>query len=351
MLLGLVFMPVYAKANIFTDILGNAASASAGQEVDKNSQSMDLLEANVSSSSFIFDKKNKDTKDTVDLDKDVKIVADSALSPSSNPISASNDISGAGDTGEPISDQVSVYVVRKGDSIAQIAGMFNVSVNTILWANDLKKGEKLVEGDTLFILPVSGVSHTVLKGQTLKGIAKKYSVDVSDVARLNGIAEDSKLTVGDELIIPDAEMVDTETEKPKTTIKSDPKSTVKSSPLKVLLGYFINPVPDYKRRSQGIHGHNGVDLAAPSGTPIVASAQGVVLFARNGYNGGYGNMVIINHPNGTQTLYGHMSKLGTHTGDSVNQGEIIGYVGTTGHSTGNHLHFEVHGARNPAVDL
>ncbi|MEK7572251.1 MAG: peptidoglycan DD-metalloendopeptidase family protein [Patescibacteria group bacterium] len=316
--------------------------ANIDQDSIKNSQSMDLLEANVSSNLVIFDKKNNNNKDEVDLNKDVKIVANSALSPSSSPIGGSDVI----DNGEPISDQVSVYKVRKGDSISQIADMFDVSVNTILWANDLKKGEKLVEGDMLFILPVSGVSHTILKGQTLKTIAKKYNVDVSDIARLNGIAEDAKLMAGDELIVPNAEMLNIESEKPKIS----PKDVIKA-PLKILLGYFTNPVPEYKRKSQGLHGNNGVDLAAPTGTPIVASASGVVLLARKGYNGGYGNMVIIRHPNGTQTLYGHMSKLVTRTGEVVNQGETIGYVGSTGRSTGPHLHFEVQGARNPAIDL
>ena len=346
LLLGLVFSPLNAKASILTSLFGSDAFASGdnGQGSDKNSQSMDLLEANVSSSS-IFDKKSS-KKDDIDLNKDVKIVADSALSPDSSP--ASSKAGDAMDSADPISDQVSVYVVRKGDTIAQVAEMFNVSTNTILWANNLKKGDKLVEGDTLIILPVSGVSHTVVKGQTLKGIAKKYNVDASDIAALNGISEDEKLVSGDVLIIPDAEIVDNTD---NTSPNPKPKPYVNPKPLQILEGYFVNPVPGYSRRSQGLHGHNGVDLAAPKGTPIVAAAPGVVLFARTGYNGGYGTMVIVNHPNGTQTLYGHMSKLGTHTGDVVNQGEVIGYVGSTGHSTGPHLHFEVHGAKNPAVNL
>ena len=165
---------------------------------------------------------------------------------------------------------------------------------------------------------------------------------------MNGISEDEKLVSGDVLIIPDAEIVDNTD---NTSPNPKPKPYVNPKPLQILEGYFVNPVPGYSRRSQGLHGHNGVDLAAPKGTPIVAAAPGVVLFARTGYNGGYGTMVIVNHPNGTQTLYGHMSKLGTHTGDVVNQGEVIGYVGSTGHSTGPHLHFEVHGAKNPAVNL
>jgi len=209
----------------------------------------------------------------------------------------------------------------------------------------------LVEGDVLFILPISGIKHTVKKGQTLKGIANLYKVDVVDIAGFNGISTDAKLTAGDELLVPDADMTVSDGENNKTSSKSSSKEIIIKSTGKDLGGYFINPVPNYKRRSQGIHGKNGVDLAAPTGTKIVASASGRILLARIGYNGGYGNMVIIQHPNGTQTLYAHQSKLVVHTGDQVEQGEVIGYVGSTGHSTGPHLHYEVRGAKNNAVNL
>lgn len=342
-------MPINAKAGFFSSILGNEASAGIVDSISainiiKNSQNMDLPQADPSSFVAIVEKnKNNKTNDNnIESSADVNIVSENALLPVINHIIIPGEI----DAGDSYSDQISVYVVRKGDSISEIADMFDVSINTILWANDMKKGEKLKEGDTLIILPISGVKHTVLKGQTLKGIAKKYNVNVSDIASFNGIAPDSQLALGDELIIPDAEMIDTESPKPRT----NSVNTTKTS-LKTLIGYFINPVPEYKRKSQGLHGNNGVDLAAPTGTPIVAAASGTVLLARNGYNGGYGNMVIVKHPNSTQTLYAHMSKLGTHTGVEVSKGQVIGYVGSTGHSTGPHLHFEVHGAKNPAVDL
>jgi len=246
-------------------------------------------------------------------------------------------------------------VVRKDDSIAKIADMFDVSANTIRWANDIKVGEKLKEGDVLIILPVSGVKHVVTKGQTLKSIAQKYKVDITDIAGFNGIPEDAKLAVGDELIIPDGTLSSEDggsktNTKAKTTTSKDKNYAVKH-PVQDLGGYYTNPVPEYVRRSQGIHANNGVDLAAPTGTPIVAAANGKVIFARVGNNGGYGNMVIISHPNGTETLYGHMSKIASNSGDQVSKGEIIGYVGSTGHSTGPHLHYEVHGAKNNAIGL
>ncbi|MEK7060207.1 MAG: peptidoglycan DD-metalloendopeptidase family protein, partial [Patescibacteria group bacterium] len=228
------------------------------------------------------------------------------------------------------------------DSISQIADMFDVSVNTILWANDMKKGDKLVEGDVLFILPISGLEHTITKGQTLKSIAKLYKADVSDIARFNGITEETKLVVGDKIIIPGGELYN-------ESSSSTSKPNISNTPTRNVAGYFINPVPAYSRRSQGLHGpgNRGIDLAAPTGTPILASASGTVLLARTGWNGAYGNMVIITHPNGTKTLYAHLSRIATSTGARVSQGEIIGYVGSTGRSTGPHLHFEVFNAKNP----
>ena len=101
-------------------------------------------------------------------------------------------------------------------------------------------------------------------------------------------------------------------------------------------------------RSQGIHGHNGVDLAASVGTPIYASAAGTVIISKTGgYNGGYGNYIVIRHDNGTQTLYAHNTENYVGVGETVSQGQTIGTVGSTGRSTGAHVHFEVRGAKNP----
>jgi len=251
--------------------------------------------------------------------------------------------------GETFSDQISVYVVRKGDSIAQIAKMFNVSTNTILWANGMKKGDKLVEGDTLIILPMDGLKHVVAKGDTLKKIAGKYKVDVSDIIAVNDITIDTGLIVGQELIIPDAEMNDVGGDKPVANLKASTKKDqdyYASHPVKNISGYFINPLPT-GHKTQGLHDHaRAIDIGAPTGTPIYAAASGTVLFAKIGYNGGFGNLVIINHPNGTQTYYAHQSKIAVHAGQQVSQGQVIGYVGSTGHSTGPHLHYEVRGARN-----
>ncbi len=225
--------------------------------------------------------------------------------------------------------------------------MFNVSVNTIIWANNLKGAGDVHPGDTLVILPISGIKHVVLKGDTLKSVAKKYGADANEIAQFNGLDPEAALVVGSTIIIPNGELA------PSTpTIK---KSGGKAAGGGILLGgggpsqsgYYSNPVPGAPL-TQGLHGHNGVDFGARRGSPIHAAANGTVIIAKNGgWNGGYGNYVVISHPNGTQTLYGHMINAIVSPGQSVTSGQVIGYVGSTGQSTGAHLHFEVRGAANP----
>ncbi len=358
--------PFQANANFFSSILGGDVYAQTEKAVStpstQNSQTMDLLQANVSSASIIQDKITKDNSkgskdEVIDANANINIVSDNAILPATGPMGVSDGTVSV----DSSSLDTSVYVVRKGDSIGTIADMFNVSVNTILWANDMKKGDKLVEGDVLFILPVSGLEHTVTKGQTLEKIAKLYKVDVSDIALYNGLAQDAKLAIGDKIIVPGGDMADEGGDKPAPNLAQAPEKDFNYyilHPLQNLIGYFINPVPT-GRKTQGLHGpgHRGIDIGAPTGTPIYASASGEVLVVKTGCKvkqtrcgGGYGNMAIIQHTNGTKTLYGHMSKLYTSSGSQVSQGQVIGFVGSTGRSTGPHLHFEVFNAKNPGAD-
>jgi len=242
---------------------------------------------------------------------------------------------------KPSSDQISVYVVRKGDTLSQIAEMFDVTVNTIMWGNDLSSNT-LKEGDTLIILPISGVKHTVVKGDSLASIAKKYKGDVEEIMAYNNLEQNAALPLGSIVIIPDGEVL-------ATSISSSGSSIIRSSSsgLKEYIGYYMRPIVG-GRKSQGIHGYNGIDLAAPIGTPILASASGEVIISRSGgWNGGYGNYIVIRHDNGTQTLYSHNSSNNVSVGEKVNQGDVIGFVGRTGKATGPHLHFEIRGAKNP----
>lgn len=271
------------------------------------------------------------------------ISGDTALVSYSGPSGTAADVTNSASSGH-----ISVYVVRPGDTLSEIAGMFNISVNTIIWANNLSGSKDVHPGDTLIILPISGVKKTVAKGDTLASIAKKYGADATEIALFNGLDPNGSLEIGSTIIIPGGEVA------PSTPAPTTKKTTTRSGTEPYLggsgatqSGYYSNPLPG-AILTQGIHGWNGVDLGAARGTPIHAAAAGTVIIAKNtGWNGGYGNYVVITHSNGTQTLYGHMTNAIVSSGQSVSSGQVIGYVGSTGKSTGYHLHFEVRGATNP----
>jgi murein DD-endopeptidase MepM/ murein hydrolase activator NlpD len=240
-------------------------------------------------------------------------------------------------------DNIQVYEVKDGDTLSSIAKTYNVSKNTIAWANEIKDGKAKI-GDILIILPVSGVKHTIKKGDTIKSLTKKYGVDSIEILDFNNIKELDTLTVGEDIIIPDGRL---DFDAPAPVKKTDTKKRTKKIYASAGNGYFVRPIIG-GIRTQGIHGQNAVDIGAPVGTPLLAAAAGTVLVAKgSGYNGGYGKMVIISHSNGTQTVYGHMNNVYVATGQSLSQGEQIGESGNSGKSTGPHLHFEVRGAENP----
>lgn len=242
----------------------------------------------------------------------------------------------------PPSDQISLYVVHQGDTLSSIAKMFSVTESTIRWANDLPRNATLKKDQLLTILPIDGVSYIVKKGDTLKSIAKKYGADAGEIAQFNDITLSTDLVIGQDLIIPDGEIVEVI---PKKITSSNTKLVAKYTGPD-LGGYFIRPTPG--PRTQGTHGKNGADIGGKIGTPIYAAASGKVIVADDyGYNGGYGEYIVISHSNGTQTLYAHLSSVGVSVGQTVNQGDVIGKLGSTGKSTGPHLHFEVRGAVNP----
>lgn len=359
MILGVLVLPNSADANFLSNLLNRQASAKEEILDTTNSQNIGLLEANVSSLALL--NKNTTSKEDVALN-----ITNDALLPVVGPLTPS------GESEEDSSfsyQEISIYVVRQGDNINDIAKMFNVSVNTILWANDMKKGDKLKTGDTLIILPVDGVKHVIKKGDTVKNMAKSYGVETRDIYEFNSLDEKSLLSIGDEIIIPGAEIK----EQPKPVVVAKKPATSKpsgktnlnlniqggvipnnyriadnSTPIP---GYFIKPVTGGScRLTQGKHDRYAIDIGCPTGTPIYASASGKVIFSKVGWNGAFGNLVIIAHPNGTQTFYAHQSKIAVSIGDQVSQGEVIGYVGNTGRSTGPHIHFEVRGAKNPGFD-
>ncbi len=274
---------------------------------------------------------------------DISVVDNSALVPQDGPSGTSADIKAL-----PSSSAVSVYVVRPGDNLSSIAEMYDVSVNTIKWANDLSTGT-IHEGQTLVILPVSGVRHSVAKGDTVASLAKKYRAEEDEILAHNDISGD--LVVGKEILIPNGQIAPAPVARVAVKARTQSGTGIGATVAAggpAIAGYYGWPVAGGVL-TQGLHGYNGIDIGAPNGTPIYAAAGGtvVVAIANGGYNGGYGNYVVVQHANGTQTLYAHMSSVGTSMGASVAKGAQIGRVGNTGKSTGNHLHFEVRGAANP----
>jgi len=267
---------------------------------------------------------------------EITIVGESALLPDAGPSGTAANLSD-----EPESDQISVYVVRPGDTLSEIAEMYGVSVNTILWANELGGAKTIQPGQTLVILPVTGVRHLVAKGETLATIAKKYRAEAAEIASFNNLTGNT-LAVGTEIIIPDGDQ--TPSAPPPTRVAT---RQVKGADGPTYVGYYQRPIAGGVK-TQGLHGYNGVDLASFRGAPIMAAAEGTVLVSKSaGWNGGYGKYIVIKHPNNTQTLYAHLDNNIVAVGQLVNQGQTIGYEGDTGNSTGVHLHFEVRGAKNP----
>lgn len=325
-LYGLIFTPFTTEAGVFSFFTGliEGKEADAGVNV-MTSQTMAVLQANLGPSA------------TSPIGGgDISIVDGSALVQEAGVVGTQADITDARST------MISLYVVHSGDSLGQIAKMFGVSVNTIVWANNIKGS--IHEGDELVILPITGVSHTVKKGDTLKSIATKYRADMGEILAYNDLKTDSDLIIGSTVIIPDGEMQRTAVI-PGAAV--NPTEALRNAGGPVYKDYYARPI-DSGRKSQGLHGYNAVDFAASIGTPIHASADGMVIIARSsGYNGGYGSYVVISHDNGTQTLYGHMSKVMVAPGDVVMKGALIGAVGNTGKSTGPHVHFEIRGATNP----
>jgi LysM repeat protein len=268
---------------------------------------------------------------------DINVVDEMALVAETGVSGTTLDIEKAANAGK-----ISLYEVREGDTLSQIAAMFEVSINTIRWANDLEGSIR--PGQKLVILPVTGITHVVEHGGTIADIAEIYEADVNEIALFNGLDASIDLKPGEEVIVPHVDPSGAHSNSVNSTSLASGKTNRTNS------GYLINPVPG-GIITQELHGYNGVDIGAAYGTPILAAASGQVITSKQGgWNGGYGNYVVISHKDGSQTLYSHNSNNIVYVGQYVEQGEVIGYMGSTGRSTGNHLHFEVRNGYNVLLD-
>ncbi len=244
-----------------------------------------------------------------------------------------------------VRDSIIDYTVQEGDNIKSIAIKFDVSENTIRWQNSLV-GDKIKIGQTLKILPVTGIAHKVSKGDTVYSIAKKYDSEAQAIVDFpfNSFSNDEtfELAIGQIVIVPDGV-------KP-ADIPSAPRirQTTPDAGTVVASGQFVWPTAGTITQNFAWY-HPGLDVANRGLPGVVAADSGRVTSA--GWDAsGYGNMVLIDHGNGFVTRYGHLSSIGVVAGQTVSRGSLIGRMGSTGHSTGPHLHFEIYknGARvNP----
>ena len=243
-----------------------------------------------------------------------------------------------------------IYQVQAGDTLSTIAAHFNLSQRTLVWANEslILHEDQLSVGQELVILPLDGAYHTVAEGETLASIAAKYGASLETILTYpgNNIPDPDHLTVGAKLIIPGALLP----EPPKPTpvpraVRAESSAndgqTKTAQPDSSVQGSGSMAWPLSGIITQGYRSyHQAVDIYQPTGTPVVAADDGtVVLTSWLRYS--YGYHVIIDHGDGVQTLYAHLSVIEVEVGQAVSKGQEIGKVGTTGRVTGPHLHFEV----------
>jgi murein DD-endopeptidase MepM/ murein hydrolase activator NlpD len=231
-----------------------------------------------------------------------------------------------------------VYRVEGGDTISGIGSKFKISADAIKYVNNLTDNSVLQVGQELTIPPISGLIHTIEDGDSLSSIAETYDVPVQAIADFNYILDTSNLVVGTELVIPGAKV-------PQPVVPfvpayaPAPGTTVDTSASK---GWCMWPTSTRIITQYFSWYHNGVDIATPWGTypPLYACAGGTV--TRAGWDPwGLGLMVQIDHGNGYSTVYGHMNRIDVGYGEHVSKGEVIGIMGSTGRSTGPHVHFMV----------
>jgi len=235
------------------------------------------------------------------------------------------------------------HSVQDGETISSIAARYSLEPSTVLWENDLTEKSKIKPGQELKILPVDGVKHKVARGETIYSVGKKYDLDENQVQAIidypfNEFLNDEtfELATGQYLLVPGGIKKDTAIAR---SVRYSPVLTPDAGTV-TASGNFIWPASG--RITQGYRFyHKAIDIANKAGGAVLAADSGTVTVAGwvDGY--GYGNRVIINHGNGFVTLYAHMRSVQVRQGQRVNRGDLIGQMGSSGRSTGVHLHFEI----------
>lgn len=235
-------------------------------------------------------------------------------------------------------DKILKYTVQENDTISSISSKFDISVDTIRWQNNLDKNGAIKVGQELEILPITGVSHKVQKGDTVYSIAKKYDVEAQSIVNFpfNTFVNDEtfELAVGQIVIVPDGVKAEEKEATPRAKQSTPNAGSVTAT------GKFAWPTNGTITQRFAWY-HPGIDIANHAAPIVVAADSGTIIAA--GWDGtGYGNMVMIDHGNGYKTRYGHLSKIYVSIGQTVARGNSIGQMGSTGRSTGTHLHFEIY---------
>ena len=237
-------------------------------------------------------------------------------------------------------DEVIEYEVKAGDTVSSIAQEYGVSEETVLWENDLSAKSLIEEGDRLRMLPVSGIAHTVQSGDTIYSIAKKYRANSQAILDFpfNDIGDDFQLASGDLLIVPDGAPPEVKSKPAPTQYLASERQNISVSQLGS--AQFIWPARGDLSQYFAWY-HPAIDISNLGGGPISASDSGTVTVAGFVDNSGYGNRVVIDHGNGYTTLYAHLSANYVVPGQRVGKGEVIGAMGSTGRSSGVHVHLEI----------
>jgi murein DD-endopeptidase MepM/ murein hydrolase activator NlpD len=239
----------------------------------------------------------------------------------------------------PARSEIETYVVQEGDTLGLIAEGFGLSLSTILWSNSLSYTSTIQPGQELSILPVDGVLYTVTNGDTLSRIARSYSVDVETIMEQNGLESANRLAIGDKLLLPGGEPPS-----PVSTSRSSASiSTLFTAPStsapSAAVGGWVWPTDWHVITQYYGWRHTGLDVDGDYTTSSYAARGGVVIYS--GWRSGYGLTVEIDHGDGYVTRYAHHSKNYVAVGQVVSAGQVLAQTGTTGRSTGTHLHFEV----------
>lgn len=264
------------------------------------------------------------------------------------------------------------YVVTQGDSLWSIANSQNIELDTLVGSNSFKTSARLRPGVILRIPNQDGIFYVMKKGEDIEAVSKRYGVSMNKIRQVNVTQNIDALRAGDEIFLPDAkpesviEHKDVNLAEVKKSYQAKPAKTAPKTAAKVdkpkngevavrrakggfrwpVMGRINSPFgwrqhPITRRKDF----HTGIDIKADRNDPIKAAGSGKIVYS--GWMGGYGKVLVIEHPNGQSTLYAHCSTLSVGKGASVSSGQIVARVGTTGRSTGPHLHFEVRNGNSP----